>query len=128
MFLDLLQGTVSENAEKYGPLIRKERYFLFGPKKNICAGLVGCYLLIYNSCKKEIRPSEFVNVMDYTAQILENRKDFAFEITAPGKKQFQVININMLSVNQNVQQGSGLSYLVTRNVIVIKYLFCLSTF
>lgn len=100
LFLDLLQDIISDNAEKYGPLIRKERYFLIGPKKHIFAGLIGCYLLIYNSSKKYMRPSEFVNVVDYTAQVLENRKDFAFEITAPGKKLFQVRKIKVYSLNK----------------------------
>lgn len=71
-----------------------ERVFLIGPKRTVFVALVDCYLLFYKVNKNGEGPSDWINVMDYTARALENRKDFAFEIIASGKQRFEVSLIN----------------------------------
>lgn len=81
---------LEEKSVKCGPLCRKERYFIIEQKKQYMAGLVGYWLLIYALNKKEQKPIQIINLLNYSARSIDQRKDPAFEINAENGKTYEV--------------------------------------
>jgi hypothetical protein len=97
MNLSLPYSELKTMTNKYGPLWRKEKNFIFLEQWRRCwVGIHGHVLLLYNS-ERDVKPSSSFDIQGFEARPLTvinhkdpKKKDSAFEIVCPGKKTCQV--------------------------------------
>lgn len=87
---DVIFDQLQYKAVKYGPFWRKERYFILEQKKQYYAGVIGVWLLVYSCCKKDAKVIQTINLTDYKAEMIEQKKDPTFRIEATNKKTYDV--------------------------------------
>ncbi|GLV40740.1 hypothetical protein CBL_13758 [Carabus blaptoides fortunei] len=90
-YKDIMFDQLQDKAVKYGPLWRKERYFILEQKKQYFGGVIGIWLLVYSCCKKDAKVIQTINLTDYKAEMIEQKKDPTFRMEAMNKKTYDFI-------------------------------------
>lgn len=100
--LTISASALRYSAAKYGPISRKEKFLFMELSKQYWAALLNHTLYIYTN-EKDNKPVLEVDIAGYQARPVvlreSNKKDFSFEVIAPGKKTYQV-NLS-LSLNKS---------------------------
>uniref|UniRef100_A0A1B6CSY6 PH domain-containing protein n=1 Tax=Clastoptera arizonana TaxID=38151 RepID=A0A1B6CSY6_9HEMI len=101
--LTMSASALRYSAVKYGPLSRKDKFLLFDILKQYWAALLNHTLYVYNS-EKDNKPIMEFDITGYQARPISlkdsSKKDFSFEIIAPGMKTHQFIAESSLEMEQ----------------------------
>jgi hypothetical protein len=92
-------SALQEKTVKCGPLKRREKVVCSHQWRSYWTGLCEHFLLMYAS-QRDVKPCASVNIQGFVARPVSNsnmkckKKDAAFEIVCPGKRNYQVVYIN----------------------------------
>jgi hypothetical protein len=101
-FKVIIPFSALQKTVKRGPLLHKEKsiFFPLHQWRKYWTGIYEHFLLMYAS-QRDVKPCAAVNIQGFVARPVSNskknfkNKDAAFEIVCPGKRDHQVVYINM---------------------------------